>query len=186
MEFDLFDAGLRPRVEPPMFVSSPAGADRGAVCVPGTVRRSVVGERSRCGPGRELCADGRRHPSQNIARPEAWTIQEEVRLVRFSGKTFLWCCVVFLLHPSPVLLTKKYRRCSILFHLFLPGGKWLTVMDRPVSSASRCNSSFHSRTRDPLLPPPSGSNQPSLLPRLPRVFVLAHRVPPAPDGFHRE
>ena len=46
-------------------------------------------------------------------------------------------------------------RCSILFHLLVPGGKWQTVTSRPVSSANPWSSTFQSRTRDPLLPPPS-------------------------------
>src|SRR5467141_2041318 len=50
---------------------------------------------------------------------------------------------------------KEKRRCSILFHLLVPGGRWLTTMSRPNSLASFCNSRFHSRTREPLLPPPS-------------------------------
>jgi hypothetical protein len=49
----------------------------------------------------------------------------------------------------------EQKRCSILFHLLVPGGKWLTEISSLVSSASFCNSSFHNRTRDPLLPPPS-------------------------------
>src|SRR5215471_17863782 len=47
------------------------------------------------------------------------------------------------------------RRCSILFHLLVPGGRWQVVMGILNSSASFCNSTFHSRTREPLLPPPS-------------------------------
>ncbi len=50
---------------------------------------------------------------------------------------------------------KEDNRCSILFHLLVPGGKWQTEMERPVLSASVCSSTFHSRSRDPLLPPPS-------------------------------
>src|SRR5215212_178599 len=45
--------------------------------------------------------------------------------------------------------------CSILFHLLVPGGKWLTIISIPVSSASNCNSFFHSRLLALLLPPPS-------------------------------
>src|SRR3990170_1428465 len=44
-------------------------------------------------------------------------------------------------------------RCSILFHLLVPGGKWHTAISIPVSSASRCSSRFQSRRRKPLLPP---------------------------------
>src|SRR3990172_13364884 len=50
---------------------------------------------------------------------------------------------------------KENKRCSILFHWLVPGGKWLTERKSPVSSASFCNSSFQSRNREPLLPPPS-------------------------------
>src|SRR6202140_1806814 len=57
--------------------------------------------------------------------------------------------------PRQFWLIKENRRCSILFHLLVPGGKWLTAMASPVSSASVCSSSFHKRRRDPLLPPPS-------------------------------
>src|SRR5437660_1192067 len=46
-------------------------------------------------------------------------------------------------------------RCSILFHLLVPGGKWHTEIRRPVSSAQSCNSTFHNRQRLPLEPPPS-------------------------------
>ena len=57
--------------------------------------------------------------------------------------------------PRPFWLMKANRRCSILFHLLVPGGRWQTSMVRPVSSASRCSAHYHRRTRDPLLPPPS-------------------------------
>src|SRR5258705_3133779 len=50
---------------------------------------------------------------------------------------------------------KEKRRCSILFHLLVPGGRWLTTMSRSSSLASFCSSRFHKRTREPLLPPPS-------------------------------
>jgi hypothetical protein len=44
-------------------------------------------------------------------------------------------------------------RCSILFHLLVPGGKWQTVTCSPVRSAKRCSETFHSRARALLLPP---------------------------------
>ena len=37
-------------------------------------------------------------------------------------------------------------RCSILFHLEVPGGKWQTVIASPASAAS-ADSLFHSRVR---------------------------------------
>ena len=44
------------------------------------------------------------------------------------------------------------RSCSICWS---PGGRWQTVTSMPVSSAQRWSSTFHSRGRYPLLPPPS-------------------------------
>ena len=38
-------------------------------------------------------------------------------------------------------------RCSILFHLLVPGGRWQTVMARPVLAARAASSVFHSRVR---------------------------------------
>src|SRR5215203_1268797 len=53
------------------------------------------------------------------------------------------------------MLMNENRRCSILFHLLVPGGRWWIMMSMPSSVARPCNSRFHSRTREPLLPPPS-------------------------------
>ena len=49
--------------------------------------------------------------------------------------------------PRQFMVMKENRRCSILFHLLVPGGKWHTRMRKPVSCASRLNSSFHNLTR---------------------------------------
>ena len=38
-------------------------------------------------------------------------------------------------------------RCSILFHLQVPGGKWQTVISSPVPAASLASSAFHARLR---------------------------------------
>jgi hypothetical protein len=57
--------------------------------------------------------------------------------------------------PRQFIVMNEKRRCSILFHLLVPGGKWQTVIGNPSLSASVCNSTFHRRTRYPLLPPPS-------------------------------
>src|SRR3989304_6000116 len=45
--------------------------------------------------------------------------------------------------------------CPILFHCLVPGGRWHTEMDRPLSVANLWSSHFHSRVRAPLLPPES-------------------------------
>ena len=47
--------------------------------------------------------------------------------------------------PRQFLVMWLNRRCSILFHFLVPGGKWHTVMLSPISSASFCSSSCHSR-----------------------------------------
>src|SRR5713101_8238989 len=57
--------------------------------------------------------------------------------------------------PRQLEEMNEKRRCSTLFHLLVPGGKWHTIIDRPVWSAKPCNSHFHKRSRYPLLPPPS-------------------------------
>src|SRR5712692_5899175 len=57
--------------------------------------------------------------------------------------------------PRQFIVMKEKSRCSILFHLLVPGGRWHTVMGTRIVLASSCNSTFHSRTRCPLLPPPS-------------------------------
>jgi hypothetical protein len=36
-------------------------------------------------------------------------------------------------------------RCSTLFQLEVPGGKWHTVTFRPVAAANRASSVFHNR-----------------------------------------
>jgi hypothetical protein len=38
--------------------------------------------------------------------------------------------------PRQFWLMKENKRCSILFHLLVPGGKWHTEMCKPVSSAN--------------------------------------------------
>src|SRR6266852_5700853 len=57
--------------------------------------------------------------------------------------------------PRQLRLMYEKSRCSIVFHLLVPGGKWLVVIVRPVRLASCCSSHFHSRSRVPLLPPAS-------------------------------
>ena len=49
--------------------------------------------------------------------------------------------------PRQLRVIKENRRCSILFYLLVPGGRWHTVMGMRNSSASACSSIFHRRTR---------------------------------------
>src|SRR5260370_14358393 len=51
------------------------------------------------------------------------------------------------------LVMNEKRRCSILFHFEVPGGRWRMTRVRPISSASFCSSVFHNRLRLLLLPP---------------------------------
>ena len=74
-------------------------------------------------------------------------------------------------------------RCSILFHLEVPGGKWQQVMSSPVSAASAARPAFQARLRYPL-PPPASQVTSSL--RRARVGVLADEIPPAADRPDRE
>jgi len=57
--------------------------------------------------------------------------------------------------PRQFCEMKLNRRCSILFHLLVPGEKWQTWIESPVSSARRCSSAFHRRRRFPFEPPQS-------------------------------
>src|ERR1700761_3242790 len=57
--------------------------------------------------------------------------------------------------PRQFWVMKLKSRCSILFHLLVPGGKWQTINCRPNSSASSCRHTFHNRERGPLEPPAS-------------------------------
>ena len=54
--------------------------------------------------------------------------------------------------PRQFRLIAENSRCSILFHLLVPGGRWQTVIVRPVWAANWASSVFHSRSRDPFDP----------------------------------
>ena len=74
-------------------------------------------------------------------------------------------------------------RCSILFHLLVPGGKWHTWTAIPSPAARSCKATFQSRHRLPLLPPPSAvirSRSAS------RYRLAPHLAPPAADRLGRE
>ena len=57
--------------------------------------------------------------------------------------------------PRQFMVIAENSRCSILFHLLVPGGRCSTVMSRPASAANAASSVFHSRSREPLDPPES-------------------------------
>ncbi|KAA6340472.1 hypothetical protein EZS27_011666 [termite gut metagenome] len=53
------------------------------------------------------------------------------------------------------MVIKENKRCSILFPLPVPGGKWHTLISKPVSVADCCHSFFRKRLEELLLPTPS-------------------------------
>jgi hypothetical protein len=59
--------------------------------------------------------------------------------------------------PRQFMVIAENSRCSILFHLLVPGGRCGTVMSRPASAANPASPVFHSRSREPLDPPESGT-----------------------------
>src|SRR6266702_653450 len=57
--------------------------------------------------------------------------------------------------PRQFMVIAENSRCSIRFHLLVPGGRCATVMSRPASAANAASPVFHSRSREPLDPPES-------------------------------
>src|SRR5262249_20387989 len=55
--------------------------------------------------------------------------------------------------PCQFRVTWQNSRCSLLFHLLVPGGRWPTSISSPVALLSACSCTFHSRLRLLLLPP---------------------------------
>ena len=49
--------------------------------------------------------------------------------------------------PRQFMVMWENSRCSILFHLEVPGGKWQQVISSPVSAASAASSAFQARVR---------------------------------------
>src|SRR6266699_1393044 len=57
--------------------------------------------------------------------------------------------------PRQFMVIAENSRCSILFHLLVPGGRCATVMSRPASAANAASPVFRSRSREPSDPPES-------------------------------
>ena len=49
--------------------------------------------------------------------------------------------------PRQFMVMAENSRCSILFHLDVPGGKWQQVISSPASAASAARPAFHARVR---------------------------------------
>src|SRR5947209_18920980 len=65
--------------------------------------------------------------------------------------------------PRQFWVTWQNRRCSILFHLLVPGGRWHTCSTSPVASAASGSATLHSRLPPHVLPPPSATTSSSAL-----------------------
>jgi hypothetical protein len=57
--------------------------------------------------------------------------------------------------PRQFMVMWEKSRCSILFHLEVPGGKWHAVISSPVSRARAASSVFQARVRVLFEPPES-------------------------------
>src|SRR6202011_2573954 len=78
--------------------------------------------------------------------------------------------------PRQFMVIAENRRCSILFHLEVPGGKWQQVTRSPASSANRASSTFHNRFRQAFEPPASEhTNNRSALGYMGWPIVCHHR-----------
>ena len=69
--------------------------------------------------------------------------------VRVVVAAMVWTMTSWLVsgRPRQFMVMWENSRCSILFHLEVPGGKWQTVIASPVSTASAASSVFHARVR---------------------------------------
>ena len=69
--------------------------------------------------------------------------------VRVVVAAMVWTTTSWLVRgrPRQFIVMWENSRCSTLFHLDVPGGKWQTVTSRPVSTASAASSAFHARAR---------------------------------------
>jgi hypothetical protein len=80
-----------------------------------------------------------------------WTVSPVVVAVLLIRSTMTWW--VERARPRQLRVIWENSRCSILFHLLVPGGRWQTVTCRPVSAAKAASSIFQARVRLPLEPP---------------------------------
>lgn len=80
-----------------------------------------------------------------------WTVSPVAVVVWLIRSTITWC--VRRGQPRQLWVIWANSRCSILFYLLVPGGRWQTAMASPVSEASLASSIFHARMRLPLESP---------------------------------
>src|SRR6476620_10317894 len=84
--------------------------------------------------------------------------------------------------PRQLMLMKEKSRCSILFHLLVPGGKWHTVIGNLSSSASFCSSDFPQTDAIAVRSTAVSGHQQTFGFR---ITFLSHGLPPAANGVDR-
>ena len=85
---------------------------------------------------------------------EQWTVRPVAVVVAPIRSTIIWW--LFSGRPRQFMVIWENSRCSILFHLLVPGGRWQTVIAQTGFGGELTASSiFQARTREPLEPPPS-------------------------------
>ena len=77
----------------------------------------------------------------------AWVVVEAI-----NATTTSWLTKA---RPRQFCVIWQKSRCSILFHLLVAGGKWQTLISKPISWLSRARHHFQRWQRELLLPPPS-------------------------------
>ncbi len=67
--------------------------------------------------------------------------------VRVRVEAMVWTTTWWLVsgRPRQFIVMSENSRCSILFPLEVPGGKWQTVIARPISVAKPASSAFQAR-----------------------------------------
>src|SRR4029453_1489660 len=81
----------------------------------------------------------------------AETVSPVVVLVAPMRLTMVWKSTSG--RPRQLMLMYANSRCSILFHLLVPGGRWHTVIGIWSASDKAWRRTFHSRLRLLLVPP---------------------------------
>ena len=105
--------------------------------------------------------------------------------VRVAVAAMDWTMTSWLVsgRPRQFMVMRENSRCSILFHLEVPGGKWQTVIASPVSSARAARPGFPGPGAVAVGPAGVGGDQ---QPAGGRVVGPAAGIPPAADGLDRE
>src|SRR6266481_6766520 len=94
-------------------------------------------------------------PTRRVPTPVDRCCDDEAATVRGVADQTHHCFIGAEWLAAPVHRDEREETVFDLVPLARAGGKWLTWIGRPTSSARRCSSNFHTRARYPLLPPAS-------------------------------